>query len=82
MVVVRPAAYQFVMLWLVGLEFLAESFLTFRLVTKTCWVAARTSSLSMEYLFVRLNKSFIVAGGFLVRNSKNDVPGQMLLLKI
>ena len=67
--------------WFEGLEFPALC-LVERLVTKTCWVAARTSSLSMEYLFTRLNRLSIVAGGFFVTESKNDVPGQMFHLKI
>ncbi|KAL6320938.1 hypothetical protein AAG906_010747 [Vitis piasezkii] len=33
-------------------------------MTMTCWVAARTSSSSIEYLLARLNKSSIVVGGF------------------
>ncbi|RVW69655.1 hypothetical protein CK203_059481 [Vitis vinifera] len=47
-----------------------------------CWVAVRTSSSSIEYLFSHLNKSSIVTRGFLARNTKKDVPGQILLLKI
>ena len=68
--------------WFVGLELPAELFLAFRLVTKTYWVAARTSSSSMGYLFALLNKSPIVARGFLARDSKKGVLEQMFLLKI
>ena len=50
--------------------------------TKICWLAARTSYLSIEYLLARRNKSSIVVGGFLASNSKNGVPRQMLRLKI
>ncbi|RVW84097.1 hypothetical protein CK203_040606 [Vitis vinifera] len=50
--------------------------------TKTCWVAARTSSSSIEYLLSRRNKSSIIVGGFLASDSKNGVPEQMLYLKI
>ncbi|WKA08936.1 hypothetical protein VitviT2T_026618 [Vitis vinifera] len=50
--------------------------------TKTCWVAARTSSSSIEYLLARRNKSSIVVRGFFASDSKNGVPGQMLHLKI
>ena len=38
--------------------------------TKTCWVAARTSSSSIEYLLARRNKSSIVVGGFLASDFK------------
>ena len=65
-----------------GLVFLSVLLLDGRPATKTCWVAARTSSSSIEYLLARLNKSSIVVGGFLASDSKNGVPGQMLRLKI
>ena len=68
--------------WFEGLELLTWSFLVGWLVTRTYWVAVRMSSSSMEYLLARLNKSSIVASSFLARDSKNDIPGQMLLLKI
>ena len=68
--------------WLASLELPTESFLAFRLVTKTCWVATRMLTLSIDYLFAHLNKSSIVARGFLTRDSKKGVPEQMLLLKI
>ena len=68
--------------WFEGLELPTRSFLVGRLVTRTCYVATRTSSLSMEYLFACLNRSSIVASGFLARNSKNGVPRQIFLLKI
>ena len=68
--------------WFAGLEPPVESFLSGRLVTRTCWVIARTFSSSMEYLFARLNKLSIIAGGFLARDSKNDIPKQILLLNI
>ena len=80
-VVVRPALC-LCLNWFKGLEFPAESFLAGRLVTRTCCIAAWTSSSSMEYLFAHLNKSSIVVGGFLVRDSKKGVPGHILLLKI
>ena len=51
-------------------------------MTRTCCVAAWTSSSSMEYLFARLNKLSIVDGGFLVRDSNKGVPEQIFLLKI
>ena len=57
-------------------------FLAGWLVTKTYWVVARTSSSSIEYLFAHLNRSSIDIGGFLVRDSKKSVPGQILHLKI
>ncbi|RVX15062.1 hypothetical protein CK203_007696 [Vitis vinifera] len=65
-----------------GLVFLSALLLDGRPATKTCWVAARTSSSSIEYLLARLNKSSIVVGGFLASDSKNGVLGQMLRLKI
>ena len=65
-----------------GLAFLSASPLDGRPATKTCWVAARTSSSSIEYLLAHLNKSSIVVGGFLASDSKNGVSGQMLRLKI
>ena len=68
--------------WFEGLELSTWSFLVGQLVTRTCWVAARTLSSSMEYLFAHLNKSSIIVGDFLVRDSKNGVPRQMFLLKI
>ena len=69
--------------WLLrGFEFLALLFFAGRFVTRICWEIVRTSSLSITYLFVRLNKSFIEAGDFLARDSKNGVPGLMLSLKI
>ena len=68
--------------WFTGLELLVESFLTFRLVTRINWVAVRTLSSSLEYLFARLNKLSIVAEGFLTRGSNKGVPEQILLLKI
>ena len=48
----------------------------------TYWVVMRTLSSSIKYLFARLNMSSIVAGSFLEKDLMNDVPGQMLLLKI
>ena len=36
----------------------------------------------MEYLFAHLNRSFIVTRGFLVRDLKKGVPGEILILKI
>ena len=65
--------------WFEGLELPIESFLAGWLVTKTCCVATRMSSSSVEYLFTRLNKSSIVVGGFLVRDSKKGVLGHILL---
>ena len=65
-----------------GLAFLSASPLDGRPATKTCWVAARTSSSSIEYLLICLNKSSIVVGDFLASHSKNGVLGQMLRLKI
>ena len=58
------------------------SFLAGWPITRICWVAVRTSSSSIEYLFARRNRSFIVVGGFFARDSKNGVPGHMLCLKI
>lgn len=58
------------------LKLLAESFLASWLVTRTYWVAAQTSSLSIEYLFAHLNKSSIVVGGFLVRDTKKVYSGR------
>ncbi|RVX19340.1 hypothetical protein CK203_008714 [Vitis vinifera] len=43
-----------------GLTFLSVPPLDACLATKTCWVAARTSSSSIEYFLARLNKSSIV----------------------
>ena len=68
--------------WFKGFELLAWLFLVGRLVTRTYWVATRTSSSSIEYLFARLNRSSIVVGGFFARNLKNGVPELMLFLKI
>ena len=68
--------------WFEGLEFPTWSFLVGQLVTRTCCVAVRTSSSSMEYLFTRLNRSSIVSDCFLAKDSKNNIPKQMLLLKI
>ena len=68
--------------WFEGLKLPAWSFLAGRVVTKSYYVMARTSFLSMEYLFARLNRSSIVASSFLERDSKKGVPRQMLLLKI
>ncbi|RVW70980.1 hypothetical protein CK203_050596 [Vitis vinifera] len=65
-----------------SLAFLSAPLLDACPATKTCWVAACTSSSSIEYLLARRNKSSIVVGGFLVSDSKNGVPGQMLRLKI
>ncbi|RVW22445.1 hypothetical protein CK203_099234 [Vitis vinifera] len=47
--------------------------------TRTCWVAARTSSSNIEYLFARLNKSSIVVGGFLASDSKNGSADVLLV---
>ena len=58
------------------------SFLAHWPVTKICCVAARTLSSSIEYLFARLNRSSMVTGGFLARDSKNGVLEQMVCLKI
>ena len=68
--------------WFESLEFLVLSCFVGQLVTKTCWVAAWTSSSSMEYLFAHLNRSSIIADCFFVRDSKNGMLGQMLYLKI
>ena len=65
-----------------GFELVALLFFVGWFVTKTYWEAARTSSLSIAYLSVRLNKSSIKTGGFLVKDSKNKVLGLMLHLKI
>ena len=70
-----PCPLPICLYWLVALELLAESFLAGRLVTRTYWVAAQTSSSSKEYLFAHLNKSFMVVRGFLARDSKERVPG-------
>ena len=45
-------------------------------------MVVRALSLSMEYLFARLNRLSIVACDFLVIDSKKGVLEQMLLLKI
>ena len=68
--------------WLEGLKFLVVSFLAVWPVTSTCCVVARTSSSSMEYLFACRNRSSMVVGSFLARDSKKGVPGYMLRLKI
>ena len=68
--------------WLVVFGFLTTSFLADWPVTKICCVAVRTSSSRIEYLFSCLNRSSIVIRGFLKRDSKNGVPGQILYLKI
>ena len=68
--------------WFVVLGFLTTSFLADWPVTKICCVAAQTSSSRIEYLFACLNRSSIVIGDFLERDSKNGVPGQILYLKI
>ncbi|KAL6320521.1 hypothetical protein AAG906_007600 [Vitis piasezkii] len=65
-----------------SLAFLSAPLLDACPTTKICWVAARTSSSSIEYLLARRNKSSIVVGGFLASDSKNGVPRQMLRLKI
>ena len=57
------------------LEFRVELFLASQLVTKTYWVVAWTLSSSMEYLLAHLNKSSIVVGGFLAKDSKKGIPG-------
>ena len=68
--------------WLGALKLLVASLLTAWRATRTCCVAARTSSSTMEYLLARRNKSSIVVGGFLARESNKGVPGHMLRLKI
>ena len=68
--------------WFGSLEFLSASFLAGCSVTRICWVAAYTSSSSIEYLFARWNRSSIVVGGFLASDLKNGVLGHMLRLKI
>ena len=68
--------------WLGALKLLVASFLVAWPATRTCYVAARTSSSSMEYLLARRNKSSMDVGGFLARDSKKGVPGYMLHLKI
>ena len=68
--------------WLEGLELPVDLFLVGRLVTRTCWVAVRMSSSSIEYLLAHLSKLSMVDGGFLARDSKKGIPGQILLLKI
>ena len=68
--------------WLGALKLLVASLLVAWPTTKTCCVAARTSSSSMEYLLARRNKSSMDVGGFLARDSKKGVPGHMLHLKI
>ena len=60
--------------WLVVLGFLATSLLADWPMTKIYCVVAQTSSLSIEYLFIHLNKSSIVTRGFLARDFKNGVP--------
>ena len=77
-----PCPFLVYLRWPTVLKFRVESFLASWLVTRICWVAVRTSSSSIEYLFSHLNKSSIVTRGFLARNTKKDVPGQILLLKI
>ena len=68
--------------WLGALKLLVVSPLMAWPATRTCCVAAQTSSSSMEYLLARRNKSFMDVGGFLARDSKKGVPGHMLHLKI
>lgn len=68
--------------WFEGLKFLVASLLAAWPTTRTCCVAARMSSFSMEYLFARWNRSSMVVGGFLARDSKKGVPRHMLRLKI
>ena len=68
--------------WLGALKLLVASLLKAWPATKTCYVAARMSSSSMEYLLARRNKSSMDVGGFLARDSKKGVPGHMLRLKI
>ena len=68
--------------WFKGLELPTWLFLVGRLVTRTYCVVARTLSSSIKHLFACLNRSSIIAGGFLARDSKKGVLGHMLLLKI
>ena len=68
--------------WFGALKLLVASLLAAWPTTRTCCVAARTSSSSMEYLPARWNKSSMDVGGFLARDSKKGVPGHMLHLKI
>ena len=56
-------------------------FLAAWLVMRICCEVARTSSSSIAYLSTLLNKSSIVASGFLVRDSKNKVSRLILFLK-
>lgn len=68
--------------WFEVLKLLVVSLLEAWPATRTCCVAARTSSSSMEYLFACRNRSSMDIGGFLARDSKKGVPGHMLRLKI
>ena len=64
--------------WLGALKLLVASLLVACPATRTCCVAARMSSSSMEYLLACRNKSSMDVGGFLARDSKKGVPGHML----
>ena len=77
-----PCLRSHVLGWFGGLELLSASLLDVYPVTKICWVAACTSSSSIEYLLAHRNRSSIVVGGFLASHSNNEVPGHMLRLKI
>ena len=68
--------------WFRGLKLLSASVLVDCPVTRICWVAARTSYSSIEYLFARQNRSSMVVGGFLASDLKNGVPGHIFRLKI
>lgn len=68
--------------WFNVLKLLVASLLAIWPAIRTCYVVARTSSSSVEYLFARRNKSSMDVGGFLVRDLKKGVPGHMLRLKI
>ena len=68
--------------WLGALKLLVASLLAAWPATRTCCVAAQTSSSSMEYLLAHWNKLSMDVGGFLARDSKKGVPGHMLRLKI
>ena len=68
--------------WLGALKLLGASLLATWPATRTCCVAARTSSSSMEYLLERRNKSSMDVGGFLAKDSKKGVPRYMFRLKI
>ena len=61
--------------WLGALKLLMASLLVVWPATRTCCVAARMSSSSMGYLLARRNKSSMVVGGFLARDSKKGVLG-------